>query len=160
MGELRITDLTASFPRGITITLLGFTQRLHNLFSWLQLQAIRVLEGEAQVRFLLFRREATELRRRIDLVAQAAQALKVRLPDPGLPIRWAMWLEQAGETADFPEGHRVRYRQHREQTSTVWTNNQRAFFSTMEHVETLLTSLDTLERKAFAELLCTYLDET
>lgn len=37
--ELRITDLSASFPSGVTVMLLNFTQQLGNLLTWLQLEA-------------------------------------------------------------------------------------------------------------------------
>mmetsp|Transcript_154945 Transcript_154945/g.289043 ORF Transcript_154945/g.289043 Transcript_154945/m.289043 type:complete len:275 (-) Transcript_154945:36-860(-) len=157
--ELRITDLSASFPSGVTVMLLNFTQQLGNLLTWLQLEAAHratavssvpasssataaVPATDVKARRLLFRLEALEFRRRVALLSAAAQELQCRLPDPELPLRWAAWLDKAGETAGLPEGHRMRYRQQREQTATVWANNRRAFMSTVDHVNALMASLD------------------
>merc|ERR1712232_304096 len=65
-----------------------------------------------------------------------------------MPVRWAKWLESASTSVGLPDEHRAhqaRFRQQREQTAQVWSNNQRALRSTVEHIRSLATSLGELE---------------
>lgn len=156
--ELLITDIAASSPTGMTATLLSYAQQLSNLLTWLLLSRRQPLVGEKSVFFHL---ELTELRQRTILFLDVAMQFHSRLPDPGLPLRWASWLERAGDTALLPEQHSLRWRQQREQTSSVWANNRRAFLSTVDHVAVLASSLDDLEfsvaeAKEAGDSVCTH----
>mmetsp|Transcript_65620 Transcript_65620/g.211739 ORF Transcript_65620/g.211739 Transcript_65620/m.211739 type:complete len:335 (+) Transcript_65620:92-1096(+) len=146
--ELRLTELSASFPSGVTVVLLRFARRLSGLLRWVNAGPPGRLPGAppgcAQRRRYL-RQEAREFRRRVSLLSGAVRELRARLPDPELPIRWAQWFEEAGELAGFPEGHCMRYRSQREQVAAVWANNRRTFLSTDEHVDALAQSLGELD---------------
>uniref|UniRef100_A0A7S1M3I6 Uncharacterized protein n=1 Tax=Alexandrium catenella TaxID=2925 RepID=A0A7S1M3I6_ALECA len=151
--EMRLTELSASFPSGVTVVLLRFARRLSGLLRWINAAPFNgqsADEGNSDSESTLLRRrylrsEAEEFRRRVALLADATRELRKRLPDPELPIRWAQWFEEAGEIAGFPEGHCMRYRSQREQVAAVWANNRRTFLSTDEHVDALVESLCVLD---------------
>jgi len=149
--ELRLTELSASFPSGVTVVFLRFARRLTGLLRWISATppagagAASVGGVEAELlRQRYLRSEAEEFRRRAAMLADATRELRKRLPDPELPMRWAQWFEEAGEIAGFPEGHCLRYRSQREQVAAVWANNRRTFLSTDEHVDALVESLGEL----------------
>mmetsp|Transcript_56128 Transcript_56128/g.130686 ORF Transcript_56128/g.130686 Transcript_56128/m.130686 type:complete len:294 (-) Transcript_56128:21-902(-) len=149
--ELRLTELSASFPSGVTVVLLRFAKQLSGLLRWINVSpphtavASTRLSPEALLRRRYLRREAKEFRRRVTLLADATRELQTRLPDPELPMRWAQWFEEAGEIAGFPEGHCMRYRSQREQVAAVWANNRRTFLVTDEHVDALVQCLGALD---------------
>lgn len=145
--ELKITDQTASFPDGVTVMLLKYARQLSTFLCWLHLERSAGDGGahEADVQYCFFKLEAAELRRRIALLLAVGRQLQQRLPDPDMPVRWAKWLEGAENSVGLPDEHRARFRQQREQTSQVWSNNQRALRSTVEHIRSLATSLGELE---------------
>lgn len=143
--ELRLTELSASFPSGITVVLLRYARRLGGLLHWINGGGGSATSSQRQ-RHL--RHEALEFRRRVLLLADAMRELRSRLPDPEMPMRWAQWFEEAGEVAGLPVNHCSRYRSQREQVAAVWANNQRTFYSTDEHVDALAQSLAELDELA------------
>jgi len=147
--ELRLTELSASFPSGVTVVLLRFAQRLSGLLHWINIgpcsAQARAQDGASTMKRAYVQREAEEFKRRVALLSGAVGELRKRLPDPELPIRWAKWFEEVGEIAGFPADHCARYRSQREQVAAVWANNRRTFLSTDEHVDALLQSLRELD---------------
>lgn len=167
--ELRLTELSASFPAGVTVVLLRYARRLGALLHWVNIgRGQPKVQSQAScgigcaalcgrkdcsdagaVACLLQRRflqqEALELRRRVSLLTDAMRELRIRLPDPEMPMRWAQWFEEAGEVAGLPVSHCARYRSQREQVASVWANNRRTFLSTDEFVDALAQSVAELE---------------
>ncbi|CAE8600434.1 unnamed protein product, partial [Polarella glacialis] len=147
-AELRLTQLSASFPSGVTVVLLRYARRLSSLLCWinLSLQPRSGVTGEGGLRRQQnLWREIEELHRRARQLAEVSAVLRGRLPDPELPMRWAQWFEDIGEVAGLPADHCKRYRTQREQVAAVWANNRRTFLCTDEHVDALLHSLVDLE---------------
>jgi len=153
--ELRLTELSASFPAGVTVVLLRHARRLSGFLHWLhtccspeadELRYVADKQGMATApRHDFLRGEAQEFRRRAMLLARTVFELRSRLPDPELPVRWAEWFEERGEIAGLPRSHCARYRSQREQVAAVWANNRRTFLSTEEHIEALVQCLDELD---------------
>merc|ERR1740121_1404512 len=81
--ELRLTELSASFPRGVTLVLLRHTKSLGLLFRWITAQPT-----DAQ--------EAPPDTARAQCLAQEAREFCGRVAAPELPIRWAHWFEDVG----------------------------------------------------------------
>jgi len=144
--ELRLTELSASFPAGTTVVLLRFARRLGGLLRWVAAvpRQPTALHG-CPLRRRYLQKEAEEFQRRVALLADASRELRGRLPDPELPLRWAQWFEETGAAVGFPEVHLQRFRSQREQVAAVWANNRRTFLSADEHVEALLSSLGELD---------------
>lgn len=144
--ELRLTELSASFPSGITVVLLRFARRLGGLLRWVHYGlSIPAVHG-CPLRRRYLQQEAEEFKRRAVLLSDASRELRGRLPDPEMPLRWAEWFEETGAAVGFPEVHLQRFRSQREQVAAVWANNRRTFLSADEHVEALLScSLDELD---------------
>jgi len=159
--ELGLTELAASFPSGITVAILRYARKLGGLLHWVNMAAPvqASLQGcanfttakatrEAQLRQACLKDEVLEFRRRVVLLVDAMSDLRIRLPDPDMPMRWAMWFEEVGEVAGLPLKHRAGYRTQREQVAAVWANNRRTFLCTDEHVDLLLQSLGELDMLA------------
>lgn len=141
--ELKLTELSASFPAGVTVMLLRYARRLSWLLQWIN-AARMTCEPNALERQRFVQGERLEFRRRVVLLTTAVNALRGRLPDPELPMRWARWFEQQGELTGLPKAHCSRYQSQREQVAEVWANNKRTFLSTEEHVVALEESLEEL----------------
>lgn len=82
-------------------------------------------------------REAEEFQRRLAILADVVLEISPRLPDPGLPARWADWFEDHGEQAGLHKSHCLRYMEQREQVARVWAQNQITLQKTAEYVEAL-----------------------
>merc|ERR1740121_620791 len=140
--ELRLTELSASFPRGVTLVLLRHTKSLGLLFRWITAQPTDAQEAPPDTaRAQCLAQEAREFCGRVALLRDAVAHLRGRLPDPELPIRWAHWFEDVGEAVGLPRAHCQRFRSQREQVALVWANNRRTLLSADEHVEALALSL-------------------
>jgi len=153
--ELRLTELAASFPAGVTVVLLRHARRLSGLLHWLHMSSSPeayepslALDGSfapTAPRQGFLRGEADEFRRRVMLLSRIVLELHSRMPNPELPVRWAEWFEEQGAIAGLPQSHSARYRSQREQVAAVWANNRRTFLSTDEHIEALVQCLGELE---------------
>eukprot|EP00746_Dinoflagellata_sp_MGD_P037738 gnl/MRDRNA2_/MRDRNA2_190673_c0_seq1.p1 gnl/MRDRNA2_/MRDRNA2_190673_c0~~gnl/MRDRNA2_/MRDRNA2_190673_c0_seq1.p1 ORF type:complete len:287 (+),score=46.79 gnl/MRDRNA2_/MRDRNA2_190673_c0_seq1:91-951(+) len=146
--ELKLTEMSASFPSGTTIVLLKHARKVSGMLSWLSMTSTWSSTSNAQQYALprqqFFDREVAEIRLRVNLLASTAKELSGRLPDPELPLRWAEWLETTGELVGLPTEHCSRYKQQRNQVAQVWANNRRTFLSTSEHIEAIAETLDEL----------------
>jgi len=138
--ELNLTKISARLLKQVTTEFLQHAGRLRSMLKWIHalLSARPPRESATPIRDVYIQREINEFRSRAEQLCSVVLDLLVRLPDPGIPVRWAAWFEEMGKLYGIPEEDCARYRSQREQVALLWTNNRQAFAGACEQLEPLV----------------------